>query len=307
MTEEEKKAQEAAAAAAAENSGNEPGEGAANQAEGEQNAAEQAAEGAKAGEQEGGEKKGDGAQEKSRKELFFGRIRTGDPDGEYGDDEEKYFQRAMEMLDAAEAGSKKYNDLTGKMMRRYQDDPEEVAILMDYIEGMPLIDAIVKHKGEEGLNPPKEGDEGYDAYQTTVSNRKADRERYMALMDEVSSNIQATADEFNSWADEQNLDDAQRDAVWKLINDDLENISKGKFTKDILNRYRSAMTHDKDVEGAYEQGKADGKNARIEATKEQMKGSGLPGSESANAPKDEPRELTEREKMAQRMATWRRG
>jgi hypothetical protein len=309
MTEEEKKAQEQAAAAAQEQeqaggeAGGEAGsqndgEGAGNEGNdgGEQPAADKA-EGV-----DGGEKPA----EKLPKEVLFERVRTSFPDDNYDEDEEQYYRRLTEMLDTAEGGNKKYNDFMDKLMRRYQDDPEEVAALMDYVEGMPLIAALTKHKGEEALTM-KEGDEGWDAYQSAVAGRKADRERYMALMDEVQGNIDSTVNEINSWAEEQQLTDEQQAAVWKLINEDMDNISRGKFTKDILNRYRMAANHDKDVDGAYEQGKADGKNEKIAATQAKMKGSGLPGMAVASAPKEEKKELSPREQMAQRMAGWRRG
>lgn len=221
------------------------------------------------------------ATERQPRDLFYERIRTNVPDGKFDDDEQEYFRQAMSMLDSAEEGNKKYKGMTEKLMRRYQEDPEEVAILMDYLEGTPLIDAIVKYKGEEALSM-HEGDEGWDSYKKACDDRKAQRQKQMDLMQEVQGNIDGTVKDFNAWAEENGFDDEQKAKVWDLIQGDLENISKGKFTREILGRYKDALNYQKDVEGAREQGKAEGKNEAIEAKKRQMKGSGLPATEAGN-------------------------
>ncbi len=220
------------------------------------------------------------------RDVFFERIRTNVPDGKFDDDEQEYFRKAMELLDAAEDGSKKYKGMNEKLMRRYQEDPEEVAILMDYMEGMPLIDAIVKHKGEEALTM-KEGDEGWDSYQKAVSDRKADRKHQMDLMEEIKGNMGSSMKEFDAWAEENGFDDEQKAKVWELLQGDLDNISKGKFTKEILGRYKDALNYQKDVEGAREQGKAEGKNEAIEVKRKEMKGSGLPAVDAGNVQEPE--------------------
>ncbi len=229
---------------------------------------------------------GAAAKEALPRDLFFERIRTNIPDGKFDDDEQEYFRKAMELLDTAEAGNKKYKGMNEKLMRRYQEDPEEVAILMDYMEGMPLIDAIVKHKGEEALTM-KEGDEGWESYQKAVSDRKADRKHQMDLMEEIKGNMGSSMKEFDAWAEENGFDDAQKAKVWELLQGDLDNISRGKFTKEILGRYKDALNYQKDVEGAREQGKAEGKNEAIEAKRKEMKGSGLPAVDAGNVQEPE--------------------
>lgn len=293
MTEEEKKAQEAAAAEAAQTaeqtaSGDNGGEAAAdgNTSEG---AAQEAAHA-----------------EKSPRDIFYERIRTNVPDGKYDDDEMEVYRQAGSLLDKAEEGSKKYDQMIEKLMRRYQDDPEEVSAIMDYIEGTPLIEAIIKNKGEEALTM-KEGDEGWEGYQAAVAKRKEDRQKAIDTMEEIRGNMDATVNEFNSWADDLNLNDEQRAAIWEVMNGDLDMMSKGKFTKDIFNRYNNAIHHDEDVEGAHEQGKAEGKNEAIDVKKTKMKGSGLPAVDAGGAAKEEKKPLDPREQFAQRMAGWRRG
>ncbi len=295
--EEEKKAQEAAAAAAAEQAGGEAG--------GETGSQEGGGEAGNGGNNEGGEgsivtprdENGAPVVEPMPKDVFFERIRTNSPDAKFDGDEQEYYRRALALLDKAEEGSKKYDGLTEKMMRRYKEDPEEVAILMDYIEGMPLITAIRKHKGDEALTM-KEGDEGWEEYQRVGEARKADRERYEKLMGEIEANMGTTVSEFTSWADGKKLDDEQKMQIWKSMQDDLDNMSRGKFTNEMYERYLKALNYENDVEGAHEQGKAEGKNEAIEAEQGRMAGSGLPGMNAGSVQEREPEEQPKKSETA---------
>ena len=283
MTDEEKKAQEAAAAAAAQ-AGNAGGEA-----------------GGEAGNQGGeGGKEGEKPADKLPREVLFERVRTSRPDAKYDEDEEEIYRQLTAMLDEAEEGNGKYKGLTEKLMRRYQDDPEEVAALLDYMEGMPLVAAIRKHKGDEALTL-QEGDEGWDEFVKVGEARKKDRERYENLMNEIQSNTDATVAAFDKWAEDNKLDDDQRKNIWDTMSKDLDKMSRGIFDDEIFARYYKAENYDADVEGAEKQGEANGKNAAIEAKKEEMKGSGLPGMGSGAAKKPE-RELTERERKAQSLS-----
>lgn len=267
--EEEKKAQEEAAARAAAEAGSHAGDG-GEAGKGDNN------EGGEGGKVTPRDENGAPVTEPMPRDVFFERIRAGVPDGKYDEDEQEYYRHAIEMLDKAEDGSKKYNGMTEKMMRRYQEDPEEVAILLDYMEGMPLLAAIRKHKGDEALTI-KEGDEGWEEYQKVGEQRKADRERYEQMMSEVETNLPATAELFTTWAEQNQLDDEQKGKLWDVMQEDLSNMSRGKFTKEMFDRYLKAINYQNDVEGAHEQGKAEGKNEAIEAEQGRMAGSGLPG------------------------------
>ena len=74
---------------------------------------------------------------------------------------------------------------------------------------------------------------------------------------------------------------------------DLDNMSRGKFTEEMFERYLKAMNYQSDVEGAHEQGKAEGKNEAIEAEQKRMEGSGLPGMNAGSVQEKEQSEKTE--------------
>lgn len=220
---------------------------------------------------------------KGAREIMYERIRAKRPDAKYDDDEDEYFRQAGEIFDELEKGSKNYEDLSGKFMRRFQDNPMEAQALLDYMDGMPLVAAIRKNMGDEALTI-KEGDDGWDEYQKAGEDRKKRFAEQQALIAELQQNADMSAKAFDEFAKENELDDEQKAALWALIQADLDNFSKGKLSKDIYARYRKAQNYDPDVKGAKEQGKVEGRNEKIEAEKKKMEGSGLPnGAAGGNA------------------------
>ncbi len=245
---------------------------------------------------------------KGPREILFERIKTSRPEANYDEDDNEYFRQASLLIDALEGDSKKYKKFVEELTERFNENPEEAQVWLDYVEGSPLVAAIRKNMGDEAMAAPKEGDEGWDAYQKAGEERQAMYKRNRDLAEEVKNNSKLSDEEFTAWAKENNLDEEQQRAVWDLIQGDLANIIKGKLSKDIFNRYRSALNHDKDVEKAGNEGEVRGRNAAIEAKREKMKGSGLPnGTASGNdVTKNNEQEIDPREEMARQFAMFRR-
>lgn len=243
---------------------------------------------------------------KGPREVLYERIRTSRPDGNYDDDEEEYFRQASDIIDALEGDSKRYKDLKEQLANRFNENPEEANVLLDYLEGMPLLASIRKNMGDEALSI-KEGDDGWDEYQKAGEERQANYKRNLDLAEEVKNNSKLSDEEFTAWAKENNLDEEQQQAVWNLIQGDMQNVIKGKLSKDIFNRYRSALNHDKDVEKAGNDGEVRGRNAAIDAQRKKMSGSGLPnGNAGGNTTKTVDQELDPREEMARQFAMFKR-
>lgn len=221
--------------------------------------------------------------DKSPREVLYERIRTMRPDAKYDENEDEYYSQASGILDDLEREGEQGKTLQEKLMRRFEEDPEEAQALLDYMDGMPLVAAIRKNKGDEALTM-QEGMDGWEEYQQAGADRKKRFDDQRALLDEIRSNSELSEKDFDEFAAENKLNDEQKEAVRQLIQGDLENLSKGRITKEIYGRYRNALNHDSDVEGAHEQGRVEGKNEAIEAKKAKMAGSGLPnGSAGGNA------------------------
>ncbi len=239
---------------------------------------------------------------------FKERVRSARPNGAYSDDDdEEYFNQAESWIDELQQDSARYKAFSDKLLRRFEEDPDEAQAILAYTEGTPLVAAIRQYKGDEALTM-EEGKEGWDEYQKAGEARKQLLKDQQSLIDELRKNDEESNEVFEEWATEIGLDEEQKEAVRTLIMSDLENMSKGKITKDMYNRYRDAMNHDKDVDGARRQGEIDGKNQSIEARRSRMTGSGLPnGSAGGNAGGGEDRkEVDAREEMAQHFAGFKR-
>ena len=293
--EEERQAQEAAAAAAA----------AAEQAGGEA--------GGEAGSQEGGEAGGEGNNgedgnqgghvtprdqngapmgEPVPKEVFFERIRAKAPDGKYDEDEQEYYRQALALVDKLEEVDGRFNGLADKMLKRFKSSPEEAAAWLDYIDGKPLVAAIREYMGDEALTM-KEGDEGWEAYQQAGADRNKRMQEQQELIRAQIENAQASETAFNEFVKEENLPEDEAKQLSELLISDANNISMGKHDKELLKRYLRFLRYDSDIQGAYEQGKADAQNAAIEAEQAHMQGSGLPGMSAGSAKEQEEEEKPE--------------
>lgn len=210
---------------------------------------------------------------KSARDTF--REKIGYTPGEEDDDEAE-FSTANEMMAALEEKGKKYDDLAEKLLKCFSEEPEDSEVIVRWLDGMPLVSAIVAVKGREALQEPAEGDDGYEDFMKVRDEKKANRDKNNALVEEIRKNAEETANAFDKFCAENGLEGDTKDEVWNEMFGDLENISKGKFTPEIMGRYLKARNHDADVAAAMEQGKADGRNEKIEAERKRMQGSGLP-------------------------------
>lgn len=218
---------------------------------------------------------GEEAPEESPMDKFRNRIRTARPDANYDDDDNEYYNQGNDYLDEVEEGAGRYKVLSEKLMRRFEQDPYEAQAIMDYLDGEPLVSAIRKNMGDEALQV-QEGDEGWDEYQKAGEDRSAKLKAQKDLIDEINANAQASNEAFEQFVKDNNMSDEEADALWDNIQSHLQDYSKGKLSPEMFGIYRNAMNYDNDVAGAKQQGLVEGRNAKIDATKKRMEGSGLP-------------------------------
>ena len=76
---------------------------------------------------------------------------------------------------------------------------------------------------------------------------------------------------------------AFNDLMMSVLND----LAIGKVSKETLQLFKRASDYEKDVEGAREQGRVDGRNEKIEVEKKRMKGSGLPNAQASGNASEE--------------------
>ena len=208
-------------------------------------------------------------------EVLYERIRTSRPDGKYDDDDEEYARQAMEIMDELEGKGKSYDELTQKLMSRFNTNPDEAGAFLDFLDGMSLPTAIRKNMGDEALTM-KEGDEGWDEYVKTGEERKKQFEDMRVKMDEIKANAQASEEALKEFAKERNMSDEDVKALSDFVTEMLPDLLMGKISKEMYGRFMNARNYDADIDGAREQGRVDGRNERIDLEKKRMQGSGLP-------------------------------
>lgn len=225
--------------------------------------------------------------ERKPHELLYERIRASRPEAKYDEDEEEYSRQAMEMFDELEGKGKKYDDMSKRLMSRFNSNPEEATAFLDYLDGMSLPAAIRKSMGDEALTI-KEGDDGWDEYVRVGDERKKEQEAMRAKIEEIRANAVESEKALSDFAKERGMSDEDAKALSDYItNEIIPNIYAGKITKDMYNIFMNARDYDKDIEGAREQGRVDGKNEKIDIEKKRMGGSGLPNANAGgNADKE---------------------
>jgi hypothetical protein len=89
-------------------------------------------------------------------------------------------------------------------------------------------------------------------------------------------NAKESDDAMTEFLKEEGFDEEGAQGFKDLVVSILNDVSAGKVSKDTLKLLKRAVDYDKDLNGALEQGRVDGRNEKIEAEKKRMKGSGLP-------------------------------
>lgn len=222
---------------------------------------------------------------KAPRDLFYERIRTNFPDANYDEDEAEYYSHALSHMDVLENDSKTLKTLTEKLNARLGEDPDEASIMLDWLDGVDIRTAIVRHKGEEALAVPSEDSDEYANWKQAGEDRKAELAKMKAQVDEYRTNAEASAAALQEYAKENNLSEEQtvelEDYITNVL---LPDIYAGKLSKDTYALLQRARNYEADVNGAREQGRIEGRNEKIDLGKKHLKGSGLPhGAAGGNA------------------------
>lgn len=213
--------------------------------------------------------------ERKPRELLYERIRTSRPDANYDEDEEEYARQAMGMLDELDRKSSDYDKMSEKLTSRFNQNPEEAEAWLAYLDGASLPAAIRRFMGDEALSM-KEGDDGWEEYVQAGKDREVQHAKNREALDTYMKNAKESDDAMTEFLKEEGFDEEGAQGFKDLVVSILNDVSAGKVSKDTLKLLKRAVDYDKDLSGALEQGRVDGRNEKIEAEKKRMKGSGLP-------------------------------
>jgi hypothetical protein len=175
-----------------------------------------------------------------------------------------------------------------KLYDLFENSPEMVSIVRRMDQGDDIITAIASTvQIPEAIEEMKENDpEKYKKFLKAQAQRENRQERAQEKQEEFEQEFQenqeASQSNIDQFKNDQNMDDQTAEKFLGEINDHFSNIVKGKVSMDFLNLMQKALNYEQDVEKAKEQGKVEGRNAKITAEKNKKKGDGLPNINSGS-------------------------
>lgn len=213
--------------------------------------------------------------ERKPREVLVERIRTIRPDANLEEGEDAFANHILSILDEYGGKASAHDDMTQKLMTQFNRDPEEAEAFLEYLDGVPFAVAMRRHKGDE-IFSVKEGDEGWEEYVNAGKEREAQHAKNREALETFMQNAKDSESAMEEFLAEAGLDEEGTKGFTDLVTSIINDMSAGKVSKDTLALLKRAVDYDKDVEGAREQGRVDGRNEKIEVEKKRMKGSGLP-------------------------------
>lgn len=197
---------------------------------------------------------------------------------------------------------KRTAEINAKLDEVIGSNPEFSGVLQMMIKGAPFRAAIAAHFDPEDL-VPQPGDEDEEAWNNSVSERKANRERHQKFNDEFSANQQSAKAEWEKYIADNNITEEEAEQLLSTIESVANDMYSGKLTGNVIGAIHKSMNFDKAVESATEAGKAEGVAEKVTVTKETV-GDGMPdtsgtsGDEGAKAEKATPKVVAMLEKAA---------
>lgn len=224
--------------------------------------------------------------ERKPREVLVERIRTIRPDAKVEEGEDAFANHILSILDEYGGKASAHDDMTQKLMTQFNRDPEEAEAFLEYLDGVPFAVAMRRHKGDE-IFSVKEGDEGWEEYVNAGKEREAQHAKNREALETFMQNAKDSESAMEEFLAEAGLDEEGTKGFTDLVTSIINDMSAGKVSKDTLALLKRAVDYDKDVEGAREQGRVDGRNEKIEVEKKRMKGSGLPNAHASGNASEE--------------------
>ena len=246
--------------------------------------------------------------QKTKRDLVLERLKIRHPDTDYADDEAIYgainddYDEDQKTLEGYKANEKAMSDMMTA-------DPRSAAFLQAMKGGKNPVVELVRNFGDEFvdiLTDPEQADvigEAQADYLKRVSESKK-------LDDEYAENIKKSYEVFDAM-DKEFGEDVTNELIGKMFvvaND----VIRGKFTKEALDMFRLAASHDEDVANASHEGEVRGKNIKYQKNLElRKKGDGVADLDSATSESsqngDNQPDFGALGRMARGSSIWERG
>ncbi|HCM60510.1 MAG TPA: hypothetical protein DIS74_09090 [Bacteroidales bacterium] len=273
-------AQGAEAAVAAESTNAQDTQGEQGKGEDEKKPAAEKAEKKEQPPKEGAEpekKEGEETKEVKPPHKYHEKLTKAFPDRKF-EKPEDYDSALDEHLTGLEEYREKGRVANQKLLALFESEPSVGEMIRDMMNGASFREAVARHFSAEDFTA-QEGDPDYEGWTKNKTEREEKAKKRREYETTYANNLKAAEKELEAFAAEHKLDEKATDEFLEKMQGVLDDFNNGKITKDTLTLMRRAMTYDKDIKDAREEGRIAGRNEKITAEREkepEETGDGLP-------------------------------
>lgn len=130
-------------------------------------------------------------------------------------------------------------------------------------KGMPFMVALARNVDLDDLKPI-EGEEDFEAYTTEYDTRKASNAARKQREAELQANMEASATEIEEYVESLSWSDEKKEEFDNWFNALINDMAENRLTRQSMQIFVDAFTHDEDVKRAEREGKIQGRNEQIE-------------------------------------------
>ncbi len=191
-------------------------------------------------------------------------------------------QEAMTAIGDYVKGAREYEqtmkDANKALLDIFNTNPEIVQLLRYIKQGATFTQALPRVIDVDML-APAEGDPDWDEWNNAKEERANTLSRMEQTRNEVTENLSMSMQEVEQFAQENNMSGEDAAELLTAIDELLDNVSRGRITKDILAKLKKGLFYERDLQNETEVAEIRGRNEAIEAKidkEEKPKGDGLP-------------------------------
>lgn len=211
---------------------------------------------------------------------YTDRLGKAYPDRKFGSEDE--ISQAMdEYLSELESYRENGELANEKLISVFNSDPVVSNIVGAMTEGASFREALARHVDPTTLIP-EEGDPDYEGWKKNMADRESAYKKQQALLEERNKNLELSQQELENFAQENGMDEkSAADFLTKvdtMIGDMINDIGKGRVSKELLVNIKKMLDYDNDIAKVRETAAVADKNKEIVAgrEKEKPKGDGIP-------------------------------
>jgi len=218
------------------------------------------------------------------------RVKEYFKDREFQDDDEMSVA-AEEMIDDLMDYKNKGQEASERLVALMESEPSVADLIADLMDGASLPEALAKNIDLDGITP-MEDDPDYGKWEEAKNNRMEQVQAQKQFDEDLNGNKVESSKNFQAFAEEKDLGEEETTAFLDKVDQYLDDIYRGKVSKEFLDAMFKATGYDEALVQARQEASTQAKNEKVEAKKKEYKkpkGDGLPEVSGTGTPIEKPR------------------